>query len=95
MDCEMLFLRVDGRCCRLCKKASLLVQVNVYELLAELLETSGADPLDSEDPARMHASVKVKLAEITEVDCNSHIIAFITWFLGIRSLLTCMTAADN
>ena len=41
--------------------------MNVYELLAELLESSGVDRLDTEDPVRMRASAQAKLAEITEV----------------------------
>ncbi len=45
----------------------MLMQVNVYELLSDLLENSGVDRLDNEDPARMRASAQAKLAEITEV----------------------------
>ena len=39
----------------------------MYELLSDLLESSGVDRLDNEDPARMRASAQAKLAEITEV----------------------------
>ena len=42
-------------------------QVNVYELLVELLESTGADRLEAEDPARLRAGAEAKLAEITEV----------------------------
>ena len=42
-------------------------QVNVYELLVELLESTGADRLETEDPARLRAGAEAKLAEITEV----------------------------
>ena len=45
----------------------MLVQVNVYELLADLLESSRVDRLDTENPVRMRASAQAKLAEITEV----------------------------
>ena len=47
------------------------MQVNVYELLSDLLESSGVDRLDDEDPARMRASAQAKLAEITEVHHSS------------------------
>ena len=43
------------------------MQVNVYELLVELLESTGADRLETEDPARLRAGAEAKLAEITEV----------------------------
>lgn len=43
------------------------VQVNVCELLAALLEAGEVDALYREDPARMRASARAKLAEITEV----------------------------
>ena len=39
----------------------------MYELLVELLESTGADRLESEDPARLRAGAEAKLAEITEV----------------------------
>lgn len=52
--------------------AVLSVQVNVYELLADLLESSEVDCLDNEDPIRMRTSAQAKLAEITEVQNSAY-----------------------
>ena len=51
---------------------ALSVQVNVYELLADLLESSEVDCLDNEDPVRMRTSAQAKLAEITEVQISAY-----------------------
>ncbi len=59
-----------------------MAQVNVYELLVELLESTGADRLETEDPARLRAGAEAKLAEITEV-------------LLLISSVHCTRALDN